>query len=246
MKAVAQTDQGRVRTTNQDTVYCSTKPVGILPNLFVVADGMGGQKAGDYASSSAINELVKTIETEPKGRNHIKLMRDAIEKTNARIYRESRENPDFEGMGTTLVTAMIENGSLYVSNVGDSRLYVISDSIEQITRDHSYVEEMVSEGRMTRGSEEYKSKKNIITRAIGSSPRVNADFFEVDLTGVKSILLCSDGLSNMIEDETIFEIVNNAAQLENAAETLIKTANENGGNDNVSVVIISDLEGGNA
>ena len=246
MKAVAQTDQGRVRTTNQDTVYCSVKPVGKLPNLFVVADGMGGQKAGDYASSSAINDLVEIIKSNKKDKLPIEIIRNAIEKTNSRIYQESKENPDFAGMGTTLVTAVVEGDSLYVSNVGDSRLYIVNEGIAQITRDHSYVEEMARSGRLKRGSEEYRSKKNILMRAIGSAEKVNADFFELKLNQGDVVLLCSDGLSNMLEDDTILSIIHNAESVSAAAKQLIAAANENGGSDNVSVVIISDLPGGAA
>ena len=246
MKAVAQTDQGRVRTTNQDTVYCSTKPVGNLPNLFVVADGMGGENAGDYASHLAIRELVKLLKSAPAEKSLPASMREALEQTNTRIFRESKENPDYQGMGTTLVSAMIEDGTLYVCNVGDSRLYVIGDSIEQVTRDHSYVEEMVHEGRMKRDSEEYRRKKNILMRAVGSDEKVVADFFERKLSKGDIILMCSDGLSNMLSDTDIFEIVRNSKSISAAAKTLIETANDNGGRDNVSVILISGPEGGAA
>ena len=127
---------------------------------------------------------------------------------------------------------------LYVANVGDSRLYVVGKEIRQITRDHSYVEEMVALGRMNRGSADYRRNKNIITRAVGTMPRVNVDFFETEISGGEVFLLCSDGLSNMVEDSTIHKIVKNAPSLDAAARILVDRANDNGGADNISVVLV--------
>ena len=242
MKAVALTDRGRVRTNNEDTVFCSTKPGGNLPNLFVVADGMGGANAGDYASSSVISELVRLIENDKTNVNHTDILRHAINNANMKLYMDSCSNPDYSGCGTTLVTAVIDDGTLFVSNVGDSRLYIINNHhIEQITRDHSYVEEMVQLGRMKRNSLDYKMKKNIITRAIGIAKDVKIDFFEFDMDPMDKVLLCSDGLSNMIDDKHIFKLVNKASDIEAAAKALVDAANENGGNDNISAVLIGDF-----
>ena len=242
MKAVALTDRGKVRMNNEDTVFCSTNPVGNLPNLFVVADGMGGAKAGDYASSSVISELVRLISADKKNKTHNEIMRHAIDNANMKLYMDSCSNPDYSGCGTTLVTAVIDDGVLYVSNIGDSRLYIINNHhIEQITRDHSYVEEMVQLGRMKRGSKDYKEKKNIITRAIGVEKTVKIDFFEFDTDPTDKVLLCSDGLSNMIDDKQIFKLVNKAADIEGAAKALIAAANDNGGRDNISAVLIGDF-----
>lgn len=241
MKAIALTDQGLVRPNNEDTIYCSTSKVGKFPNLFVVADGMGGANAGEYASAFLIKNLTANVQKSKKN-THLEIMRDAIENANKDLYNDSLKNDAHRGCGTTLVTAIIEDNALYVSNVGDSRLYVIGDKITQITKDHSYVEEMVKQGRMVRGSADYVSKKNIITRAIGTSPKVLIDFFEEELKGNETILLCTDGLSDMMDDATIFEIVKESKSLESAAQKLIEAANEHGGNDNVSVVLISELD----
>ena len=143
------------------------------------------------------------------------------------------------GMGTTLVLATITDDILTVANVGDSRLYIISEDegIHQITRDHSLVEEMVRMGGIDRVSARNHPDKNIITRAIGATQNVNIDFFEVNLKNNDLILMCSDGLSNMIEDSEIQKIANNAKSLEDIANELINTANKNGGKDNISVVL---------
>ena len=242
MKAIALTDRGMVRLNNEDTVYCSVQQVGGIPDLFVVADGMGGAKAGEYASGFTIKELVEQIREDRHTREIPSVIRRGIEAANALLYKESKRDPELRGCGTTLVCAVVDHGVLYAANVGDSRLYIINDHIEQITKDHSYVEEMVESGRMVRGSEDYISNKNIITRAVGIGKTVNIDLFDRELKGDEIILLCTDGLSNMLDDETIFDIVRNSSSVEEAGRKLISTANEHGGVDNVSVVLAADLK----
>lgn len=238
MNSCARTDIGRSRKVNQDAAFASSEPVGVLPNLFVVADGMGGHKAGDFASSFAVKHMVKAAE-EIRKKSTVAALRAMIEKTNLHLYKESLRSPELEGMGTTLVAAVVENGMLYVANVGDSRLYLFrGNHLEQITRDHSYVEEMVSLGKLERGSEAYRNQKNIITRAVGTGPSVEADFFEIPLSGNDQILLCSDGLSNMVEEEEIGSILKAAGTLEEKRDSLIRKANENGGKDNIAVVLL--------
>ncbi len=236
MICYARTDTGRARKMNQDSVFASSVPVGMLPNLFMVADGMGGHKAGDYASRFVVEQIVK-MANEYHSMNTVLFLRNAIEEVNSLLYDESLKNPDFEGMGTTLVLAVIENETMYVANVGDSRLYLLRDNLEQITRDHSLVEEMVSLGKMERGSEAYLSQKNIITRAMGILPFVDVDFFEVPLQECDCILLCSDGLTNMIDDHGISKILKTTDTLEEKTERLISQANENGGKDNITVIL---------
>ena len=236
MISYARTDTGRARKMNQDSLFASSGPVGMLPNLFLVADGMGGHKAGDYASRFVVDQIVK-MANEYHSMDLVMFLRKAIEETNSRLYDESLRNPDFEGMGTTLVLAVIENETMYVANVGDSRLYLLRDNLEQITRDHSLVEEMVSLGKLERGSESYKSQKNIITRARGILPSVEADFFEVPLQECDCILLCSDGLTNMVDDEGISRILKTTDTLEEKTDRLIDQANENGGKDNIAVIL---------
>lgn len=237
MRACAMTDIGRVRTANQDYVYASAESVGILPNLFLVADGMGGHKAGDYASRYISDHLVEHIK-QAEDSEIIPLLREGIEKVNKMLYQESRDKAELNGMGTTLVAAVIEDTSMYVANVGDSRLYLIRNQLKQITKDHSYVEELVSLGQMERGSRVYREKKNIITRAVGTEEKLEIDFFEVSLEPGDYILMCSDGLSNMLEDAEMEEIICSELELEEKAEKLITVANDNGGKDNIAVVLI--------
>ena len=237
MQAYALTDVGKVRTMNHDYIYSSSAPIGSLANLFVVADGMGGHKAGDYASRFMVENLVEYLKT-----SHdfgvIPALENGIQKINRELYEESMRQERLSGMGTTLVAATVEQDALYVANVGDSRLYLIGDGIKQITKDHSYVEELVSLGKMERGSEDYLAKKNIITRAVGAKYTLNVDFFEVSLKPGDRILLCSDGLSNMVEDEDIFHIVSSPGTLKQKAESLIAAANAQGGKDNIAVILV--------
>lgn len=237
MKACALTDTGRVRTANQDYVYASVEPVGSLPNLFVVADGMGGHQAGDYASRYIVENLVTYLQY-TENSQIVPLLREGILKVNTQLYQESKEKPELSGMGTTLVAAVADENTLYVANVGDSRLYLVRDRIRQVTKDHSYVEELVSLGRLERGSKDYKDNKNIITRAVGTEDKLLVDFFEVGLEPGDFILMCSDGLSNMLEDVEMEEIVGSDLELEEKAEKLITVANDNGGKDNIAVVLV--------
>lgn len=237
MNSCARTDIGKIRKINQDAVFASAGPVGTLPNLFLVADGMGGHKAGDFASSFAVRYMVR-LAGETREKSAVAALRSMIEKTNTLLFEQSIHSPELEGMGTTLVSAIVENNVLYVANVGDSRLYLLRDHLEQITRDHSYVEEMVLLGKLERGSEAYRSQKNIITRAIGIGPVVEADMFEIPLTCGDLILLCSDGLTNMVDDEEIGRILKASGTLEEKTDTLIRRANENGGKDNIAVVLL--------
>ena len=237
MQAYALTDIRKKRKVNQDYIYETTENIGVFPNLFILADGMGGHKAGDYASKYLVDSMVDHIRKSDNG-EIVKTLNNAISLSNTMIYRKSQEIPELSGMGSTLVAAVISSGVLYVANVGDSRLYIVRDGITQVTRDHSYVEEMVKKGQMTRDSEDYMMHKNIITRAVGISQKVEPDFFEVELEDNDYILLCSDGLTNMVDDDTILTVILGNGSLGYKSNTLIRTANENGGNDNIAVVLI--------
>lgn len=237
MHSVALTDIGRKRLTNQDTVYLSDAPIGVLPNLYIVADGMGGEKAGDYASKSLIGYMLTYIENTMK--MPIRAIREAIEYANENLFAEGSKNPNLEGMGTTVVAACIIDNTLHVFNVGDSRCYILDESgISQITKDHSLVEMLVSKGEITRESIEYKANKSKITRAVGAEESVLIDSFEVELLGNEYVLLCSDGLTNMVEDEKIYNIVSSGAGVRVSAKRLIEEANLSGGSDNISILLI--------
>ncbi|SDZ87471.1 protein phosphatase [Oribacterium sp. KHPX15] len=239
MDFYAKTDKGRKRRMNQDYVFATSKPVGALPNLFLLADGMGGHKAGDFASRFAVEEFKKYISEAPKDITSVQLIQNAISSVNERLYKLSMEDENYSGMGTTLVSAFIDDNVITVSNIGDSRAYIIhGNTIKQITRDHSYVEEMVRRGFMRRGSQEYLNSRNIITRAVGIEPRVAADFFEVELSEGDYFLMCSDGLSNMADNESIRNIIRERNSVENKVQALIDIANINGGKDNIGIVLV--------
>lgn len=240
MESFAITDIGSRREVNQDYVYCNDDAVGLLPNLYIVADGMGGHKAGDFASRYSVSEFEKELK-EQKARTIIGAMEGAIRQVNEKLLKEAAAEPEYEGMGTTFVAACIQNGNLFVLNIGDSRLYLLNEkgTIRQITQDHSLVEEKIQRGELERKDAKNHPEKNVITRALGAMEQVIPDFFEVELEAGDYVLLCSDGLTNMVEDVTIKEIIlQSDASLEEKAGKLIEMANENGGRDNISLVLV--------
>ncbi len=238
LKAFSITDIGEKRRINQDYVFCELNPIGNLPNLFIVADGMGGHKAGDYASRFCVEFFTQHIRNSSQT-SPIALIEEAINATNEAIYKMSKEQVEFEGMGTTFVVATIFKNEMYVANIGDSRLYVIDSQIRQITEDHSLVQAMVNTGELNRDEARAHPNKNIITRALGVNEIAQPDFFEVELSRGDIVLMCSDGLTNMLEDENIERIIRkNVNDPKTAAETLVKQANENGGKDNIAVIVI--------
>jgi len=243
LKFYAITDIGRKRELNEDYIYTSGQPIGALPNLFIVADGMGGHKAGDYASMHTVDRFVEVIRELGEEHGVQDAINEAVTAANAYIYQRSRENSNLSGMGTTLVLASCIGNEAIVANIGDSRLYLVNDAMTQITRDHSLVEEMVTLGGIDREMARNHPDKNIITRAVGVKEKVAADFFEVDLTKGDKLLLCSDGLTNMLRDEEIYQIIQDNKELEQAAKALVDAANENGGRDNIAVVLVEPFGG---
>ena len=237
LKSFSITDIGKKRTSNQDLVFTSETPMGNLPNLFLLADGMGGYNGGDIASAYSA-EVAKAVVLNCHEDNPRKIFETAIEIANTEIRRKAKETVELDSMGTTMVVATIVDSVLQVANVGDSRLYVISDELRQITNDHSYVEEMIKVGSLDRQSARNHPQKNIITRAIGAEDEIEPDFFTVKLKKGQKVLMCSDGLTNMIEDDDIFKIIKESKSLEEAGLNLVRTANDNGGKDNVSVILI--------
>ena len=236
---------GLVRKINQDTVFCSLEPVGLLPNLFIVADGMGGHKAGDLASTEAVRCFIKCIkERSREAEDIVDLMRLALEEANRYVYYLSKESEDYQGMGTTFVAATFCGKSLYCITVGDSRLYKLNRagehpmSLKKVTVDHSIVEMMIKEGMITEEEARVHPQKNMITRAIGIEETVEIDDFRLDVDSLVRVLLCSDGLSGMLTDLDILNIVSGKKDVEETAERLVEKANENGGRDNISVIVI--------
>ena len=234
----SRSDVGMHRQQNQDSVLTLDGPIGKLPNLFIVADGMGGHKAGDFASRYTIEKLKECI-GESIYDNRLLIVNDAIRRVNRMVYEKSADYEEYKGMGTTLTLAYIDEYTLYAFQIGDSRLYISGDTLRQVTKDHSYVEEMYRKGVMSRESEEYRSQKHIITRAVGGNDFVAADIYEEKLQPGDIILLCSDGLTNMVEDDEIQRILHTSMTLEEKVDSLIELANKNGGQDNISVILIA-------
>ena len=237
LKAWGMKDIGKCREINQDYIFVSEEPIGNLPNLFLVADGMGGHKAGDLASEytvAKVQEAVsKSMQTIP-----YQILKGAFQYANQKLLEKAGESDSYKGMGTTLVAATVKKDAVYVVNVGDSRLYKIGDKIEQITEDHSLVEEMVRMGEISKEQARNHPDKNIITKAMGVSDTVEPDYFDTDLQKGECLLMCSDGLTNMVSDRQIKEIVELRTDLESCAKELIRAANQNGGRDNIAVVLI--------
>lgn len=237
MKAYAKTDIGSKRIMNQDSFYCNENSVGGFQNLFIVADGMGGHKAGDYASRLCVEKMTESIE-KSGSITPVTMLEEAVTTANAAVLAEAKTNVEYEGMGTTVVACTVCDNTLYIANIGDSRLYIISDEIRQITNDHSWVEEMVKKGELTESQARIHPQKNIITRALGIDETVHADYFEVDVKAKDKILMCSDGLTNMVEDDDIEYIVSHSSSIDKAVESLVAKANENGGKDNITVILV--------
>ncbi len=242
MKAFSKVDIGRKREVNQDYVFVTDTPLGNVPNLLVVADGMGGHKAGDYASRCAVESLVEALrcsaETEPEA-----VLKQAVQSANCKVLEAAKEDLHLEGMGTTLIAATVIEQTLYFINVGDSRLYLINDKIRQLSKDHSLVQEMVRLGGINEEEAKHHPDKNIITRAVGTKERLEVDFYEYRLKTGDMILMCTDGLSNMVDDEELYRVVKSSRDIVEAVERLVERANANGGKDNIGVVLAEPFAG---
>ncbi len=239
LKAYFMTDTGKTREINQDYIFSSDEEVGMLPNLYIVADGMGGYNAGDFASRCSVEAFVESVKKKEQP-TIISTMAEALKEANTTVLTYANGNEAYIGMGTTFVAATVCPDKAYVMNVGDSRLYLVGDTIKQITVDHSFVEEMVQKGELQRKDARIHPKKNVITRAVGVEETVEGDFYEIEADeNFPFLLLCTDGLTNMVEDEEIRHIImKREKNPQDALHTLIKRANECGGKDNISAIII--------
>ena len=237
MKTHALSDKGLERQENQDFYDTYELPVGNLPNLFIVADGMGGHAGGRLAAETAVKGFVKYVQKSTE-ESVDAILTNAVKKANDDVIKKAKK-AELEGMGTTLVAATIIDNELHVANVGDSRLYVIGASgIKQITKDHSLVEEMVRMGELEPSKARTHEKKNVITRAVGVADEVKADIFTVSLKEEQTVLLCTDGLTNMVTDDAIRKVIVSEPDVIAKADTLIRDANKNGGKDNITVIIV--------
>lgn len=245
MLYTAKTDTGRIRPHNEDSVLALAENGYVL---LIVADGMGGHKAGEVASGIAVREISASCAANRSGtRSRPLLLRRAISDANRAIYARALEDPDASGMGTTATVMLIEDNSYIIGHVGDSRAYLLRDGrISQITDDHSYVAELVRMGQLTPEQARNHPRKNIITRALGVEDTVKVDTYSGLIEPGDVFLLCSDGLSNMLADDEINTIMLSEGAIEERAAVLVERACRNGGYDNVSVVLAADeREAGN-
>lgn len=240
MKGYAKTDIGKAREKNQDYYYIPSSQDDL--QLFILADGMGGYNGGEVASKLATESLKKYIQNNfeniKKSKEKIlELIGNAMEYANMVVYEKSKEEKELEGMGTTLEVCLIYNNKVYLGHVGDSRIYRIrKEVIRKLTKDHSYVQQLVEDGKITREEATNHPKKNMLTKALGCTPYVEPDIRARNVEKGDIIIMCSDGLTNMVTEQEIFEAVKENA--EKAPEVLVQKANNAGGYDNITVVTI--------
>lgn len=240
MQIFSKIDIGRVRSSNQDAYFTGELSDGAA--FVVVCDGMGGANAGNIASETAVKGIseyiLKSYRTAMDTVDIEKLLINAISSANIEIYDMALKKPELSGMGTTAVVAIIKDDNAVIAHVGDSRAYIISDNIKQITRDHSVVQNLVESGKLTQSEAKVHPRKNVITRALGAEENVIADANLVNINEGQSLLVCTDGLSNFVEAADILNIFKQN-KIENVVELLVDAANQNGGGDNIAVVTVT-------
>ncbi|MDR0347633.1 MAG: Stp1/IreP family PP2C-type Ser/Thr phosphatase [Coriobacteriales bacterium] len=224
----SRTDVGLVREHNEDSLLVS-------PPLFVIADGMGGHAAGEVASELAVHifEEFSITGADPEALRH------ATIKSNSAIIRGAQEGLGRKGMGTTLTAAVIEEDRLLIAQVGDSRAYLLQNGqLRQVTRDHSLVEELIAAGQLTRAEARTHPNRSVITRALGSDPNVLPDIYEMSVQSGDRLMLCSDGLSGMLDSDDLQELLSLHSDPQETADALVDAANEAGGHDNITVIVV--------
>lgn len=240
MQIIGNTDVGRTRIANEDAFKYGIFDDGA--SWAVVCDGMGGVHGGKIASSTAIDmvsQKIKKCYNPAMGMSSIEnLLLSSITTANCIVYDRGIGDSELEGMGTTIVAAIVKNGEACIAHVGDSRAYMISNNkINLITKDHSLVQEMLDMGQITQSEFEHHPRKNIITRAMGVDDKIDIEFNTVEFNSDDALILCSDGLSGLIEKDTMLDIYNNT-EFDSLADKYIETANDNGGVDNITVVVM--------
>ena len=236
----AKSDIGKSRDINQDYYYISQDTD--IPRLYILADGMGGYKGGEIASRLATESVKRYINNNFSDKLNekeeiLKLIENAVEYANMVVYEKSKEIPELEGMGTTLEVCLIYNNKSYIGHVGDSRIYRIRKGvIRKLTKDHSYVQQLVEDKKITREEAKTHAKKNMLTKALGCTPYVEPDIRARNFEKDDVFIICSDGLTNMVDDDKICELI--SQDITSAADKLVELANEAGGYDNITVIII--------
>lgn len=243
IKAYAKTDKGKVREINQDYYYISTSLDQV--QLYILADGMGGYSGGEIASSLAVQTAKNYIENnfkdiEKDKDSIIQLLGSSMEYANMIVYEKSKENLELQGMGTTLEICLIYNNKAYIGHVGDSRIYRIrKDFIRKLTQDHSYVQKLVKEGTITKEQAEHHPQKNMLMKALGCNAFVEPDVMVKGFLKDDIIIMCSDGLTNLVDQTTLYEMA--SKNIEQATKDLVSLANDRGGHDNITVIIIKNI-----
>ncbi|MDD6728598.1 MAG: Stp1/IreP family PP2C-type Ser/Thr phosphatase [Eubacteriales bacterium] len=241
MKIVAKTDRGHVRETNQDAYAVGEFSDEVV--WAVVCDGMGGAAGGNIASALAVKVISDKINASYREKMRdvsVKNMLDsALTAANIEVYDMADAKPELHGMGTTVVCAIVRDNQAFIAHAGDSRAYVLSDGgIKQITTDHSMVQDLLDRGKITDEQAAHHPNKNIITRAVGVDKSIEIDFDQIDLDDNSTLLLCTDGLSNYVTNDEIIDLMSDGKHYA-FADRLVQKANENGGGDNITVVVIS-------
>ena len=235
----SRTDVGRQRNANEDDLFAAADP-----GLFAVADGMGGARAGEVAAKAAVEQLAGLEEKHEVGERELATV---VEEANRRIHELSRSDEALAGMGTTMTAVSVGDGEVAIAHVGDSRAYRLrDDELERLTHDHSLVDEMVRAGRLTPEEAEVHPQRSIITRALGPEPQVEVERMTYPARSGDVYLICSDGLTTMVPEDAIADILRGRSSLQQAAEDLVRVANEAGGKDNVTVVLFRLAEEGEA
>ena len=243
IKAYAKSDIGKVREINQDAFYISDSLDQV--QLYMLADGMGGYNGGEIASKLAIQSAKSYIENNfkeiPKDRESIlQLVGSSMEYANMVVYEKSKENKDLEGMGTTLEICLIYNNKVYIGHVGDSRIYRIrKEFMRKLTQDHSYVQKLVKDGTITKEEAMHHPQKNMLMKALGCNAFVEPDVMVKGFLKEDILIMCSDGLTNLVSQEEIFKEAKK--DIEQAPKELVDKANDNGGYDNITVVVIKNI-----
>ena len=243
IKAYAKTDIGKVREMNQDDYHISNSLDEV--QLYMLADGMGGYKGGEIASNQAIQSAISYIENnfkeiEKDKDSIIQLLASSMEYANMIVYEKSKENKELEGMGTTLEIVLIYNNKAYIGHIGDSRIYRIRKSfIRKLTQDHSYVQKLVKDGEITPEQAEHHPKKNMLMKALGCNAFVEPDVMVKGFLKDDILVMCSDGLSNLVNQEEIYNMAKE--DIEQAPKELVNLANERGGYDNITVIVIKNI-----
>lgn len=242
MRFGVKSDRGRIREINEDYLSVVTGASQEL-HAFVIADGMGGHNAGEIASKLAVDSVAECIERSQEQLSHpdeiSKTIEQIMQQANQTVFDKSKESQDNFGMGTTLIVAVLSGNSIHIGHIGDSRAYLVrGESIERITTDHSYIEELIKNGSLKREEAEKHPKRNLITRALGCSDEMLVDSYICDIRENDVFILCTDGLTNMVDEARIRDILTNIDDPQLACDELIRTANENGGEDNISVIVV--------